>query len=162
MHPSDKIAESLSILSASCEELRRSGEKLVLTSGCFDLIHSGHLDYLWEASRFGQLIVGINSDRFVREIKGNSRPIRKEDGRAYVMAGFFPVTKVVIFECDYQLIEAVKPDVYVASETSHIKIWSDQKRVALLQEMGAEIVEFGYLKKDSTTDIIRRTASCSV
>ena len=160
MHPKDRIVESLSDLSKYCHDTRRCGVAIALTSGCFDLIHDGHLDHIYEASQYGQLVVGINSDRFVRDIKGSSRPIRNEEGRAYVMAGFYPVTKVVVFDDDYELIEAVKPNFYIASVTSHIKIWNDHKRVALLKEMGAEIIELQTVKQDSTTEIIRRSASC--
>ena len=131
----------------------------MLTSGCFDLLHGGHLEYICDAAELGCLVVGINSDEFVRKIKGPTRPVRLEDDRAFTMAGFSPVDLVVIFDCDYELIETVKPDIYVASSTSHVKIWEEEKRVKLLESIGAKIVEIGSKKTDSTTDIIKRAAA---
>ena len=159
MHPSDKIVKSLAELEYVCRSLKKSGKKLVLTSGCFDLLHGGHLEYLCEAGKHGCLIIGVNSDEFVRKIKGINRPIRGQDDRAFLMAGFFSVTLVVVFDCDYDLIAAVEPDVYVASSTSHVTIWEDKRRVSLLESLNVQIIEIGSKKTDSTTDIIKRAAT---
>ncbi len=159
MHPTDKVIASLSALSSICDADRTLGKKIVLTSGCFDLLHGGHLEYICDAGERGFLIVGINSDAFVRKLKGEGRPIRKENDRAFLMAGFFPVRRVIIFDCDYELIEAVKPDIYIASMTSHVRVWDDKRRVSLLNEHGSEIIELDSGKTDSTTGIINRSAN---
>lgn len=159
MDPKRKIIADFTQLSRICRAAKEKGKKVVLTSGCFDLLHGGHLDYVCEAGMLGYLVVGINSDAFVKRIKGDNRPIRNEQDRAFTMAGFFPVKLVSIFDCDYALIEAVQPDVYVASATSHVKVWSDQKRIMLLNQLGSQVVEIGSLKKDSTTDIIKRAVA---
>jgi rfaE bifunctional protein nucleotidyltransferase chain/domain len=158
MHPMDKVIASLADLSSICQAQREAGEKVVLTSGCFDLLHGGHLEYICDAGELGYLVVGINSDAFVRRLKGDNRPIRGQDDRAFMMAGFFPVNLVSIFNCDYELIEAVRPNIYVASATSHVRVWEDTQRVALLENMGTRIVEIESKKTDSTTDIIQRAA----
>jgi glycerol-3-phosphate cytidylyltransferase len=155
----EKIVESLCKLSVICSAMRAKGRMIVLTSGCFDLLHGGHLEYLESASKWGNLIVGINSDRFVKRLKGNTRPIRDEDDRAFLIAGFSSVEFAVIFDSDYELIEAVKPDIYVASSTSHLKIEDDSKRIELLEMLGSKIIELESGKRDSTTDIIRRAAT---
>ena len=157
MYPSDKIVD-LGTLSTICQNHRRAGGEIALTSGCFDLIHPGHIHYLCEAARRGNLVVGINSDAFVKRLKGPSRPILGEKDRAFVVASFFPVWLVVVFDDDYALIEAVRPRTYVASMTSTTRIWDDEKRVLLLAGMSAQIVEMGKGKADSTTDIIGRVA----
>ena len=156
MHPSEKVVSSLGELEHRCSLMRAHGKTIVLTSGCFDLLHGGHLEYIWDAGKRGFLVVGINSDTFVKKLKGESRPVRDEGDRALVMAGFYPVGLVVVFNCDYQLIDAVRPDIYVASSTSHVRIWKDERRVSLLRKIGAQIVELGGKKVDSTTAIISR------
>lgn len=156
MNPRHKVITSLSALSSICKSKKVAGKTIVLTSGCFDLLHGGHLEYICEAGDLGYLVVGINSDAFVKKLKGESRPVRDENDRAFTMAGFSPVELVTIFECDYELIMAVRPNIYVASSTSHVSIWDDVKRVSLLENLGARIVEVGSKKTDSTTDIIKR------
>jgi|GEM_PF-1162748 len=156
MHPSEKIAASLEDLKIRCDSIRESGKTIVLTSGCFDLLHGGHVEYVWDAGERGFLVVGINSDVSVRKLKGKSRPARGQEDRAKVMACMYSVALVAIFDCDYALIEAVKPKIYVASSTSHVRVWDDSRRIVLLEKLGTEIVELGGKKEDSTTNIIAR------
>lgn len=155
MNPQDKII-GLNGLEAVCKRARSHGNTVVLTSGCFDLLHGGHLEYLCAAAKLGYLVVGINSDVFVKTLKGKGRPVRDQEDRAFVVAGFSSVEIVTIFDCDYALINTVMPNIYIAYSTSHISIWSDEKRVSLLDKIGARIVELGSAKRDSTTDIIKR------
>lgn len=156
MHPKEKIIGSLEFLSQICQEMRERDERVVLTSGCFDLLHGGHLEYLHVAAQYGTLVVGINNDQFVRKLKGPTRPVRDQDDRAFTMAGFYPVRWVAVFGCDYQLIEAVKPHVYIASATSVVQVHDDEERMKLFNKFGTMVVELGHMKQDSTTDIIRR------
>lgn len=99
-------------------EWRRSlgGMTLVFTNGVFDLLHPGHVDVLLAARREGDaLLVGLNTDASVRRLKGPTRPIRRQDERAYVLAALAMVDAVVLFDEDtpLDLIEAVTPDVLV-------------------------------------------------
>lgn len=142
-------------LAHACSELRACGKKVVLMTGCFDLLHAGHLDAICDASEYGALVVGINSDTFVKKLKGENRPIRNQEERAYLMAGFGKVEFVTIFDDDCDLMRCVHPDYYTASVTSHEKVWDIPEQMALLKELGTEIIEFGPEKRNSTTGIIK-------
>jgi rfaE bifunctional protein nucleotidyltransferase chain/domain len=99
-------------LSAFLAEVRRKGERLVFTNGCFDLIHPGHVAYLAEARALGDcLLVGMNSDESVRRLKGPERPLVGERDRAAVLAALRSVDAVTIFEEDtpLDLIRRVRP-----------------------------------------------------
>jgi rfaE bifunctional protein nucleotidyltransferase chain/domain len=103
-------------LITSLAQWRSLGRKIVFTNGCFDIMHLGHVDYLSKAAGFGDvLIVGLNSDASVKHIKGNSRPIIDEASRAMVLASFFFVDAVVLFneETPYELIKLIQPDFLV-------------------------------------------------
>ncbi|QQR77097.1 MAG: adenylyltransferase/cytidyltransferase family protein [Candidatus Moraniibacteriota bacterium] len=157
----DKIAHSLNDLAKKRQAIVRNNneEKIVLTSGCFDILHGGHLEYLCDANKYGFLIVGVNSDAFVRRLKGSSRPLRGQEDRLFTIAGFEPVELAVIFNDDVELIRTVQPDIYVASNTSHIRIWDDTYRLQTLQNMGTAIIELTAHKEESTTNIIARAQS---
>lgn len=108
-----KTSEEISILSS---ELKKRGKKIIFTNGCFDILHAGHVNYLEVAKNYGDvLILGINTDRSVREIKGEGRPINKQLDRAYILAALEVVDYVVMFDEDtpYNLIKAIKPHVLV-------------------------------------------------
>ena len=92
------------------------GKKIVFTNGCFDLLHAGHVRYLEAAKNCGDvLILGLNSDRSVKALKGSGRPINLQMDRAYILAALEAVDYVVIFDEDtpYNLIEAIKPKTLV-------------------------------------------------
>ena len=162
MSPKDKIV-SLAQAREICREKRAGGEKVILTSGCFDLLHGGHLDHICEVGEMGFLVVGINDDAFVKKLKGPSRPVRRETDRAYLIAGFSPVGLAVIFGSDYELIVAIKPQIYVTSRTASVSIWEDHRRIQLLEEVGAEIIELEHREKvDSTTAIIQRSVAWNI
>ncbi|MBW8862334.1 MAG: adenylyltransferase/cytidyltransferase family protein, partial [Acidobacteria bacterium] len=97
-------------------DLRARGRTIVFTNGVFDLLHPGHVRYLQQARALGDaLIVGVNSDRSVRAIKGPMLPITPEDERAELIAALACVDAAVVFDEDtpWQLIAAVQPDVLV-------------------------------------------------
>ena len=101
-------------LVARLERERRRGRRIVFTSGCYDLLHVGHLRGLQEAAALGDvLVVGVNRDARVRELKGAGRPVTPERQRAEMVAGLAPVDWVVLFpEADAApLIRALRPDV---------------------------------------------------
>src|SRR4029450_5225581 len=94
---SPKIVE-LEELSNRCEELRSAGKKIVATNGCFDLLHVGHVRYLHSARELGDLlVVGLNGDRSVNELKGAGRPITTQHDRAEILAAMACVDLVTIF-----------------------------------------------------------------
>src|SRR5712675_2764039 len=112
---SPKIVE-LEELSDRCEKLRAAGKKIVATNGCFDLLHVGHVRYLCAARALGDaLIVGINGDQSVRELKGAGRPVNSENDRAEIVAALECVDLVTIFPemRATRFLELASPDVYV-------------------------------------------------
>ena len=148
----------------SIEELTRhvsarhkAGQKVVLTNGCFDLLHIGHLSYLQEASREGDcLIVAINSDRSVRRLnKAPDRPIFDEEYRAQMLAGLEAVDYVVVFdeETPHQILRQLQPDVLVKGGT-----YRDDEIVGreVVLEYGGRVKALGVTPGVSTTEIVRR------
>ena len=107
---------SLSDLQAQVNRFPAQWRPLVLTNGCFDLLHVGHVRYLQSARQMGRsLVVGLNSDRSVRQLKGNTRPFIPEQERAEVLSALAVVSAVVIFSestADH-LISSLRPDIYV-------------------------------------------------
>ena len=90
---------SESALAALGRRLRRQGKRIVFTNGCFDLLHAGHVDYLARARRFGHvLVVGLNSDRSVRKLKGRGRPVYSAADRARLLTALACVDYVVVFD----------------------------------------------------------------
>jgi D-beta-D-heptose 7-phosphate kinase/D-beta-D-heptose 1-phosphate adenosyltransferase len=138
--------------------LRRLGHRVVFTNGCFDLIHPGHIRYLQEARRLGDaLIVALNSDRSVRELKGASRPILAQNERAEVMAALGCVDYVTIFDeiTPREIIAALLPDVLVKGGD-----W-DLDRIVGRDEVeaaGGQVLSLPFVEGCSTTDIIERIA----
>jgi len=130
--------------------LRNEGKRIVFTNGCFDILHAGHVDYLEEAKSLGDfLIVGMNSDNSVRKIKGEKRPIIREEMRAKVLAGLKPVDCVFVFEEESPLkvIKAVEPDVLVKGED-----WPIEKIIG--REFAKKVVRITFKYEISTTKII--------
>jgi len=106
----------LNLLTMALESRRRLGQRIVFTNGCFDVLHAGHVQYLQEARQQGDLlIVGVNGDAGVRQLKGPTRPINPIDARVAVLAGLSSVDYVTVFDTatPLELIEGVKPDVLV-------------------------------------------------
>ena len=153
----DKILVSLEKATEIVRQQRALGKRIALTSGCFDLVHSAHLEYLYMAAEHGDvLIVGVNSDESVRALKGDDRPIRDETDRAYVIAGFEPVNYSVVFADDVALILAVRADVYVASTTSNVLVHDDPDRLQALEAAGTSIVEIGQFSSLSSTALLQK------
>ena len=107
---------SLDGLLSELENRRRHGQRVAFTNGCFDVLHAGHVQYLQEArTQADVLVVGLNSDARVRQLKGEGRPVNSVEARAHVLAGLQAVDYVAIFEeaTPLRLIEAVRPDVLI-------------------------------------------------
>ncbi len=113
---SGKIYNSLSIPFKLIAQWKSSGQKIVFTNGCFDLLHRGHIRYLNEARQLGdKLIIGLNSDVSVRNLKGEGRPVKNQLNRSEILAALQMVDLVVIFdeETPEIIIEAIIPDILV-------------------------------------------------
>ncbi|MDR2456704.1 MAG: D-glycero-beta-D-manno-heptose 1-phosphate adenylyltransferase [Deltaproteobacteria bacterium] len=141
--------------------LSEAGSKLVFTTGCFDLLHPGHLFYLAEAKALGDfLMVGLNSDDSIRRCKGPSRPVLGEDDRALMLAALVMVDGVVIFGEDtpLRLIEKIKPDVLAKGGD-----WAVQDIVGGPETLarGGEVKSLSYKEGLSTTSIIERILKSS-
>lgn len=140
-------------------------KKIVVTNGCFDLLHQGHIDYLSKAADAGSiLIVGINSDNSVKRLgKGINRPIQDESSRALIIASLHFVTAVILFDEDtpYQLIQVIQPDVLVkgADYDSNETNPQNKKYIVgsdILKANGGKIQTIEYLEGFSTTNIERK------
>lgn len=107
---------TLSELINVIEKLKVEGKSIVFTNGCFDIFHRGHAEYLHNSKKLGNiLVVGLNSDESITRLKGASRPINKQEDRAYILSALNAVDFVTIFEEDtpYELIQAISPDILV-------------------------------------------------
>jgi rfaE bifunctional protein nucleotidyltransferase chain/domain len=132
-------------------------ERIVLTNGCFDLLHVGHVRYLQAAKDLGgRLIVALNSDRSVQTIKGPGRPINSEADRAEVLAGLASVDHVIIFGAPRvtQLIQALRPHLYAKGGDYTIETLPPEELDALRQ-VGAEIRIVPLVPGKSTTALLR-------
>jgi len=113
---SDEHIKTLSDITTLSEELKARNKKIIFTNGCFDILHAGHVRYLETAKSYGDvLILGLNSDRSVKALKGENRPINTQLDRAYILAALEAVDYVVVFDEDtpYNLIKAVQPHTLV-------------------------------------------------
>jgi len=131
---------------------------IVLTNGCFDILHAGHVTYLEQARNLGDnLIVGLNSDKSVKELKGPERPYNTEENRAIVLAGLECVDRVVVFDdssVEY-LIHRIKPQIYVKGGAYTIDTIPQNERRAV-EEYGGKIVFANHLTGLSSTSIIEK------
>jgi rfaE bifunctional protein nucleotidyltransferase chain/domain len=156
---SDGVPEKLKSadeIAAIAAQAKKSGKRVVFTNGCFDLLHRGHVHVLRRAKAAGDLlIVGLNSDRSVKSIKGPLRPILPESERAELIAAMEMVDYVVLFdEADpYSLIAAIIPDVLAKGGD-----WSAEKIIGadIVAQNGGRVEVIPYLKGFSTTEIIER------
>jgi len=156
IHPRDKILGSLEYASVLAETLRKSDKRIVVTSGAFDLIHDGHVKYVWEARQQGDvLIVGIDSDRLVKMIKGDSRPVNTEDVRALVIASLGCVDYTVIHNSSLDLVIATRPDCFVTSLSSkrYELVRADCQRV---MKAGGQVLTFEQMSENHTTEMIAK------
>jgi rfaE bifunctional protein nucleotidyltransferase chain/domain len=135
---------------------RRAGKTIVFTNGVFDLLHPGHLRYLTQARALGDvLIVGVNSDRSVRAIKGERRPITPELERVEVLEALRCVDAVVVFDEDtpHALISALQPDVLVKGAD-----WAENAIVGrdVVEARGGKVVRIAVERGYSTSAIVDR------
>ena len=136
-------------------EWRRSGERITLANGCFDLLHVGHVRYLHAAKQLGgRLVVAINSDESVRVLKGEGRPLMPAEERAEILAALADVDAIVIFpDCDVRaLIREMRPEIH-AKGTDYTADTVPERDTVL--ECGGRVEIVGDPKNHSASEIIR-------
>lgn len=137
-------------------KLKKEGKKVVFTNGCFDILHLGHVKYLEEAKKLGDiLIVGVNSDKSVRILKGEERPIMPEEERAEILAALECVDYVVIFyETNPEnLIAQLKPDIHIKGGDYAMDEIPESK---LVESLGGKTVILKEIEGKSTSNIIQK------
>ncbi len=154
--PAAKPIVSLDEAIALAASYRAQGKRIVFTNGCFDLLHVGHVGYLQEAARLGDvLIVAVNSDAGVRRLKGPDRPVIGERDRAAMLASLACVDHVLIFDDDtpHELLRQLRPDVLVKGGTTAEVIGRE-----VVEAYGGRVCTTAAAVGTSTTDLITRLA----
>lgn len=149
-HQIDARIKSQSQMAQLVKNFKEQGRKIVFSNGCFDILHIGHIRYLSEAKNLGDvLIVGLNSDTSVRQLKGKNRPINTQQDRAYLLAALESVDFVVIFDeqTPYNLIKTIVPDVLV-------KGGDYQGKTVVGSDIATEVKLIKFVADKSTTNTI--------
>ncbi len=155
--PQNKIFNDTFGLVSQIEEWKRQGLSVVFTNGCFDILHRGHVQYLYDAANLGdKLIVAVNSDNSLKQLnKGDNRPINTEQDRAFILAALEYVSAVTIFDdpTPLPLIEKVKPDVLVkgADYSPSQVIGKD-----FVESYGGKLVLIPFVEGYSSSKIIQK------
>jgi D-glycero-beta-D-manno-heptose 1-phosphate adenylyltransferase len=140
------------------ELFRASGKKLVVTNGCFDLLHAGHVTYLETARNLGDaLLIGLNGDESVRQLKGDGRPVNPEQDRAAVLAALESVTGVCIFvdRSANEFLSICQPDIYVKGGDYTVDtIPQDERRT--VEQAGGVIRFVSFVPGRSTTTLLKK------
>ncbi len=136
--------------------LRKTGRRLVFTNGCFDILHAGHVRYLQAAKIEGDiLLVGLNSDKSVKKVKGEKRPLIHQEQRAEILACLECVDYVILFDESnpLNLIEAVKPDILVKGSD-----WDEKDIIGAesVKKAGGKVVRVPVIPEISTSLIIEK------
>ncbi|UKI40539.1 MAG: D-glycero-beta-D-manno-heptose 1-phosphate adenylyltransferase [Candidatus Melainabacteria bacterium] len=138
-------------------DLKENNVKIAATNGCFDILHVGHVKYLKEAKKCGDvLVVGLNSDVSVKMLKGETRPINPQSDRAQVLAALNCVDYVVIFDeiSPIELLKSIKPDVYVKGADYTLETLPEAKPLLTL---GIDIKFVDLVLGKSTSNIIKKS-----
>jgi rfaE bifunctional protein nucleotidyltransferase chain/domain len=139
-------------------EIRASGRRLVVTNGCFDLLHAGHVTYLEAARNQGDLLlVGVNGDASVRELKGPGRPVNSEKDRALVLAALQCVDAVFIFPelRATHFLQMAQPDIYVKGGDYKLAELPPEE-VRVVESVGGQIIMVPAVPGKSTTSLLQR------
>lgn len=135
---------------------KEQGKKVVFTNGCFDILHVGHVSYLENAKRQGDiLIVGVNSDESTRRLKGSTRPINNENDRACMLSALKSVDYTVIFDEDTpeDLIAYLRPSIHVKGG-DYKK--DDLPETKIVEAYGGKVVILNFVEGKSTTNIVNK------
>lgn len=137
-------------------ELKEQGKKIVATSGCFDILHAGHVAYLNEAKKLGDiLVVFVNSDYSVRQLKGDERPIVSQAERAYVLSGLESVDYICFFNelTPCNVLRNIKPEIFAKGGDYQGK---DIPEMNVLETYGGQIQYLNIVYQCSSTNIIEK------
>ncbi len=149
---------SLDELPAWRASVRAAGKKLVVTNGCFDILHVGHVNYLEAARRHGEaLLVGLNNDASVRQLKGEGRPINSERDRALVLAALEAVDAVCVFAETRatRFLQLAEPDIYVkGGDFTPDQLPREERDV--VDKAGGKIITTGFVPGKSTTALLEK------
>jgi rfaE bifunctional protein nucleotidyltransferase chain/domain len=138
--------------------IRASGKKLVVTNGCFDILHLGHVTYLEKARNFGgALLIGVNSDAAVGGLKGPGRPVNSETDRASVLAALQSVDGVCIFTdaTATKFLAAAQPDIYVKGGDYTLETLNQDER-RMVESAGGKIILVPFIPGKSTTSLLEK------
>ena len=142
-------------------KVRASGKRLVVTNGCFDLLHRGHVTYLQAARSQGEaLLVGLNSDASVGQLKGRDRPLNTEVDRAAVLAALESVDAVCIFaeKTATRFIERAQPDIYVKGGDYTVETLNHEER-KVVESAGGKIMVLPVVPGKSTTALLKKLSA---
>jgi D-glycero-beta-D-manno-heptose 1-phosphate adenylyltransferase len=140
------------------KQFRATGKKLVVTNGCFDILHLGHVTYLETARNFGDvLLVGVNGDAATRKLKGAGRPVNSEVDRAAILAALEGVNGVCIFaeKTAVKFLTAAQPDIYVKGGDYTLETLNQDERRAV-ESAGGKIVIVPFVPGKSTTALLEK------
>ena len=142
-------------------KVRATGKRLVVTNGCFDLLHRGHVTYLQAARSQGEvLLVGLNSDASVGQLKGPDRPLNAEADRAAVLAALESVDAVCIFaeKTATRFIERAQPDIYVKGGDYSVETLNQEER-KVVESAGGKIMVLPVVPGKSTTALLKKLST---
>lgn len=151
----NKKLKNLPELLVQLQHDKDSGQKIVFTNGCFDILHKGHVAYLQAAKDLGdKLVLGLNSDQSVQKLKGPTRPLNNQEDRAFVLAGLESIDYIVVFyeETPHELLAEVRPDILVKG--------GDYKVEEVVgREFASQTILIDFVEGYSTTKIISKMKS---
>ena len=152
----ENIFRETSELLEFVERVKSQNKKIVSTNGCFDILHRGHIEYLNETAKFGDVfIVGINSDKSVKMLKGESRPLQNENDRAYILCCLKPVDAVFIFDeaTPCRFLETLKPDIHTKGGDYDVEKLPETE---IVRKLGGEVKIIKFVDGYSTTKIVEK------
>ncbi len=138
------------------KEWNAEGMKVCFSNGCFDLLHRGHVNYLYRASRLAdRLIIGLNTDASVQRLKGEFRPVNDEFSRAYLLAAFSFVDLVVLFDEDtpLALIQTIQPDILVKGSDYQVE---DIVGYEVVKQKGGDVFTLDFIEGFSSSKLIEK------
>lgn len=138
--------------------MRAAGKRLVVTNGCFDLLHVGHITYLETARNQGDaLLVGVNGDEAVRQLKGPERPVNEEGDRAAVLAALESVDGICVFaeRTATRFLASAQPDIYVKGGDYTLETLNPEER-RTVEQAGGKIVIIPFVPGKSTTALLKK------
>ena len=141
------------------DKLKGQNKKIITTNGVFDILHIGHIRYLQEAKKLGDiLIIAVNSDSSTKQIKGTKRPLNNEDDRMEALAALQCVDYVVIFDQEdpKKILEEIRPDIHVKGGDYDPKNFKQMPEAEIINKYGGEVKIVSLFNRKSTTNVINK------